>query len=543
MLSAHLDLAAARHRPYRHQITGVQKIIDTPGMILADEMGLGKTKEVIDAAQVLFEICIVDRVLVVTPASVRGVWFDQTLGELAKHLWTTQSGRVIEFHAKLRGWNYGPEASRKLQWLITNYEFIRSKERLVQLFGFCGSTTMLVLDESSSVKNHRAQQTKSAGALRKRCGRVILLNGTPISHSPADLYSQAAIIDPKILGCASYFHFRARYAVMGGYMQKQIIGWQNLPDLQQRMAPYILRRLKSECIDLPPKLPSQIVTPALTPPTWHIYKEMRDELVAWLDKDITATASQAFVKTLRLAQITSGFVGGLQDQSHLHLHDEDEDRPGWVPQGIGTPNPGLTSNESLGQGPGVPALPDQDPPAVREVGREKLDAFLEHLDRLLEEDPAIKLLVWCRFRPELARAYEEVRRHRAFITTSNVGRIWGGQKREEREHALQLLDLRTMPRGPAVVFGTPHSGAHGHNLVGAHTVIYLSNDYSLGTRLQSEDRVYRIGQAHPVSYFDYVATGPQGQKTIDHRIIKALRDREDLATWTMSAWITALTEE
>jgi SNF2 family DNA or RNA helicase len=83
----------------------------------------------------------------------------------------------------------------------------------------------------------------------------------------------------------------------------------------------------------------------------------------------------------------------------------------------------------------------------------------------------------------------------------------------------------------------------GLNLTAAHTVMYLSNDYSLKTRLQSEDRVHRPGQTNVVSYYDVVATGPDGQKTIDHHIIKALREKNDIATWTTSAWLAALRED
>lgn len=80
----------------------------------------------------------------------------------------------------------------------------------------------------------------------------------------------------------------------------------------------------------------------------------------------------------------------------------------------------------------------------------------------------------------------------------------------------------------------------GLNLTAAHTVVYLSNDYSLKTRLQSEDRVHRPGQRNVVSYFDVIAVGPNGQRTIDAAIVKALRDKNDLASWTTGAWVAAL---
>ena len=503
-----IDLSRSRVPSYAHQLVGVEALVESGdparGRIfpncfaLFDEMGAGKTKQVIDAACVMFTWGLIDRVLVIAPASVRAVWWDPELGELAKHLWDELPVEVTEYHAKSRTWRRF-EGNPRLRWVISNYDFIRREQRRDELAKYCTPRTLLVLDESAAVKNHRAEQTKACWHLRQKCGRVVLLNGTPIANNPLDLYSQARLMHPGILACQSFFHFRSRYALMGGFQQKQVIGWQNLEDLQKRMAPYVLRRLKTECLDLPAKLPPMTLVATLSDDTWNLYKEMRDEFVAWLDAQTLSTAAQAGVKALRLSQLVNGFIGGIRSE-----HAADEVEP------------------------------------TRDIGREKLDVFLEWLSDRLEAESSLKLLVWCRFRPELARVCDELLKKFPGIA---LGRIWGGQKGEEREETLRLLDPRTAPKGPAVVVGTPSSGALGLNLAAAHDVIYLSNDYSLKTRLQSEDRVHRPGQVSPVSYFDVIAVGPQGQRTIDHLIIKALRTKNDVATWTTDAWRQAIKEE
>ena len=491
-----VDLSKSRMPPFRHQAIGVQHLVEKPFFFLADEMGAGKTKQTIDAAQVLFHKNLIDRVLVITPASVRSVWYEPELGQLKLHLWSDTPSIVEEFHIKYRRWYNGPKASRVLIWTITNYDYVRDKDRQgLLLEKVCSPRTLLVLDESSAIKNYRAKQTKSCMKLRKKCGRIILLNGTPISHSPEDMYSQGEIMSPEILQCPTFTWFRSRYAVMGGWQGKQIVKWINLADLQRRFAPYVLRRLKSECLDLPPKLEPVTITATLSPTTWSIYKEMRDELVAWLNDHDVSVAAQAIVKSLRLAQITSGFLGGIE------------------------------GGETI---------------SSRVIDSEKLDAFLNWFAEQYFIDPEIKLLLWCRFRLDLQRIHSELQNRYPRLA---LGRILGDQNKHEREEALRLLDPRTMPSGPVVVIGTPQSGSMGLNLAGAHIVVYFSNDYSLKTRLQSEDRVHRPGQVYPVSYFDIVATGPQGQKTIDHQIIKALRKKEEMAEWTTSAWIQALSEE
>lgn len=69
-------VTSCKVKPYAHQILGVEKIVTHPYFMLADEMGAGKTLQSIVAAQILFERGEIDRVLVVTPAPVRAVWFD-----------------------------------------------------------------------------------------------------------------------------------------------------------------------------------------------------------------------------------------------------------------------------------------------------------------------------------------------------------------------------------------------------------------------------------------------------------------------------------
>jgi SNF2 family DNA or RNA helicase len=510
-------LQRCRLKPFNHQLEGIHALVENPTYALFDEMGVGKTKQVIDAAQILYAQHKIDRVIIVAPTPVRDVWYDEELGELQKHLWVGQHVSITLFHAKNRTWTFGNgnEFNHPWDWIITNYEFIRKPKRLNELLNLISDKTLLVLDESSAIKNYRALQTKAAIKLRKRCQRVILLNGTPITLHPGDMFGQGQAMDPNILACKSYFHFRSKYAVLGGFQGRQIITWRNIEDIQERFKPYVIRRLKINCLDLPEKLEPVTITATLTQDTWNIYKEMRDEMIAWLSVSTVSVASQAVVKALRLSQLTSGFLGGIQAHEPIDVVDSDY-------------LPGLDKSSNNTITP-MPSLPP------KEVSQEKLDVFLKWYDDRLNENPNLKLLVWCRFRPELSRLKKALSSYKI-----DIGAIHGGQKQEDRNHALRLLDLRTMPEGPVVVVGTPASGSMGLNLTAAHTVVYLSNDYSLKTRLQSEDRVHRPGQTQAVSYFDVIAVGPQGQKTIDHAVMKSLRKKESLAMLTTNAWISLL---
>jgi hypothetical protein len=538
----------SRTPPYQHQIVGVQKIAENPYFFLTDEMGAGKTKQAIDAACLLFMLEKIDRVLVVCPASIRPVWFNQEFGELKKHLWNNIPSSVTEFHRKVKVWRHGPQTGNpnvpgsRLRWVVTNYDFIRKgfegkgkKKRtvgkLAEIEKFCTSKTLLVLDESSAVAHNTSQQTKACYYLRQRCGRVLLLNGTPVGQSPADLYAQGNILSPSILQCRSFTHFRARYAVMGGFENHQIVGWVDgaIADMQKRFAPYVIRRLKKDCIDLPEKLPPVIMPVPLTPTSWKVYKEMKNDLVAWLNENKVSTASVAITKVLRLAQITSGFVGGIEDA--MIGQTEVEPAPGWMP----FDEQAEAFNDFRKYRKDFPVKD-----GVAQIGTEKLEHFLDWFEARLSEKPLFKSVCWCRFLPEVSQTLEAVQLKFPNVITAA---LTGKNKKEEREYVLRLLNPESSPDRPIVVVGTLGTGSMGLNFTAADTNWYRSLPRSRRILEQSKDRTHRPGQINPVSYFYQVATGPNGQKTIDHMIVNSLQGLTDLANMTTSAWVKALNEE
>ncbi len=433
---------------------------------LFDEMGAGKTRQVIEAASELWEAKELDIVLVVAPASVRTVWYDPILGEIKKY-GNRIPVKVTEYHSRLREWSNDPLENKSvplpiLQWIITNYDFIRKEERLQPLLDWFkaakkeGRKILLVLDESSAVKNWKVQQTKACAKIREECDRVILLNGTPITNSLEDVYSQARLMSPHILACRTFWQFRSQYAIteprkFGANSFRAIVGWRNIELLQKKLKPYVLRREKKDCLDLPPKLPPVTIEATLCEKTWNVYKSMRDDMIVWLDENESASAMQAGVRIMRLAQIVSGFLGGMEEEEECPCNDPS------------------VCHECLGTNILRKGLPPKS------LSTEKLQALMAFLKERFAAGE--KVLVWCRFRLEVERILG------SYKDTIPLEVIWGSQKKADRERALRLLDPRTAPKGAGLVVGTPASGSMGLNLTAAWTVVYLSNDYSLKTRL------------------------------------------------------------
>lgn len=503
---------------FKHQETGARWLMERPYGLLAFEMRCGKTRTAIEAAQRLFLEGKVDRVVVIAPAPVRDEWYDPDLGQIARYRQpgfpfavTKYQARPLRWGAEIRG------GYVHLDWIVTNYEFVRRAERLEALLPFCDARTVLVLDESLAVKSPTAQQTKACARLRRRCGRTWLLNGTPEGDNPGDTFGQYQMLDPmapglggprlqasQTLGVSNWWQFRARYGILGGFKGKQIISWTNLDDLRRRTSPHTLRVTLNEVFkDMPTALDPVTLTVPLSDESWRIYQEMKKDAIVYLESG-TVTAAQAGVRVLRLSQITSGFLGGVE---------EDDDNEG-------------------------PPLA-----CVREIGVEKQDALLEWLGLRFEENPNFKAVLWCRFRAEAERLEAKLRANSTREFPLATALLYGSQRADDRKRALHLLHPQTAGPGPAIVVGTARTGGFGLNFAAASTMVYVSSDYSLVTRRQSSARILGPDQKRPAAYFDVVATGPDGQRTVDHAVLKALRKKEDVASWTAGQWARVLKEE
>jgi SNF2 family DNA or RNA helicase len=480
----------------RHQIDGTKLFVTQKNAYLGDEMGLGKSKQVIDAACILYDAGVIDTMLIACPAQVKISWADDFFGEILKHTWVPSL--VSEFTSKRPIF---PRESGRLTWVIVSYELGRNEHYSRQLADECKNHKVwIVADEGSNLKNHQALQTKAFVTLRQKyCERAAILNGTPVTQNPLDLYAQYAFLDKEILGAKNYYHFRARHAQMGGYMGKQALRFFDLDIIEKKIRPYTLRRTKDECLDLPMRLGSitsqdgpQVLQVPLSQATWKIYKAMRDEM-AVLMSDEASIAKNGMVAQMRLEQICAGYIGGME---------------AIAPENIDDPGPKL----------------------CKEISSEKTDFLIEWLEARREDTSALRVLIWSRFTAEIERLTQRLRAADFFTL-----QIVGGQRKADRTEAVREFSEGDVTK-PCIVVGQPQAGGLGLNLTKCHRVIYLSNDRNLKTRLQSEDRVHRKGQTEPCDYRDIVATGPEGQRTMNYHTLKSLTQKRELAQWTVADW-------
>lgn len=493
---------------YKHQLDGIDFLRAKQAAGLFWEMGTGKSRTALLAARALFDASKIDRVLVLCPAAVKYAWASEIAKLVAddEQLLTPAFYNAKEQRVYLvaKQSDFG-KSCNFLPVLIVSYALLQ-QERHVKMFerwAFDGECA-LIADESSFLKNRTAKQTKGAAKVAASCVNRWLLTGTPIANSPLDLYGQNLVMSSgkgPLKRFSNYYHFQSAYAVtkqvsMRQIRFKQVIGYQNLDDLQRKFAPYVSRVEKKDCLDLPPKTYT-VREVALSEETWKIYQELKREAMLALGDGEERPEPNAAVRLLRLCQLTSGHVGTFNTQ-------------------------GLSLQE-----------PEQTTIGSKDVSSEKL-SFL--VDAITEgELSSIEaLIVWCRWRRERERLQEML------AGKIQVNRIFGGQQEKNRSFEIQDFMTSTKRR---ILVAQQHAGGYGLTLTAASTAVYLSNTFSYTDRVQSEDRIHRSGQRNVCLYVDILTTGPKGQRTVDHFVAETLREKHSLAELTCSAWREALGDE
>lgn len=213
---------------FRHQIAALNFSLRTleksKAVAMLADMGTGKTLITIGMAGALTAKGSVKRMLVVAPKSIVPVWgiefrkfadFPYALAEL--------DGDLDKKRATL-GYMTRENA---LQVVVVNYESCWRIEKEIAKW----KPDFIVCDESLKIKNPMAKQAKALHNLGKISKKNMILTGTFITAGPLDAFSQYKFLDESIFG-PSFYNFRSKYAVIGGFKNKQVVGYKNMDDLE-----------------------------------------------------------------------------------------------------------------------------------------------------------------------------------------------------------------------------------------------------------------------------------------------------------------------
>jgi len=223
--NASLDLV--RHPLYPYQQEGMLHLAFTGRALLADEMGLGKTVQAVAACELLRRSRGIRRVLVISPASLKGEWEEQ----IAK--FTGLTAHIIQ----------GPRAQRLRQYhepaffFLANYEQIRPD---INEINNILAPDVIILDEAQRIKNW---QTKTAISVKRLNSRyAFVLTGTPVENRIDEIYSIVQFLDPRIFG--PLFRFNRDFYQLDE--KGRAVGYRNLDLLHEKLQPVMLRRRKEE---------------------------------------------------------------------------------------------------------------------------------------------------------------------------------------------------------------------------------------------------------------------------------------------------------
>ncbi len=464
-----------RTKPYKHQLTALEKSWDKDEYALFMEMGTGKSKVLIDNIAMLYDKGKINSAIIIAPKGVYRNWYSQEIPtHMPSHipyktvLWTATTSK-----AKDKEYQQLFEINYDLHILIMNVEAFSTKKGHLFATKFMNARKCLVaVDESTTIKNPSAKRTKAITQMASMARYRRILTGSPVTRSPLDLYSQCNFLEPELLGFQSYYAFRSRYAHMVsrnfGGRQVQIVGsYRRLDELSDNIKPFSYRVLKEDCLDLPAKIYMKR-TIELTPEQQKHYASMKSLALTAL-KGKSVSAPHVLSQLIKLHQITCG---------HLKLDDG----------------------------------------SIEDIKNRRLDELMDVL-----EEVEGKVIIWANYIYDIEKIVKTIIKE---YGEESVVDYYGAIASETRQkNVTEFQD----PRSKVKFFvGNPQTAGYGLTLTAANTVIYYSNGYDLEKRLQSEDRAHRIGQKKSVTYIDLMA-----EKTVDEKIVKSLRKKINIASEIM----------
>lgn len=429
-----------------YQLQAVEKLTPIKVGALYMEMGTGKTRTALEMIKRRHDAGKIDRVLWLCPVSV----MVNLYRDLKKH------ADGFENIIKIRG----------IESLSSSMRIYAELECYVRL-----GRTMLVVDESNLVKNHKAMRTRRIMALGKLCPYRIILNGTPVSRNEADLFAQWYILDWRILGYQSYWSFAKNHLEFDEKFTHKVRRVLNIDYLTDKIAPYSFMVKKSDCLPLPSKR-ARVVHFAMTDEQEEHYIETRDEFLRMLLNIGEDLGDAAIYRTFTALQEVSSGRRIVTDPEKPIRHEPMFKKPE--------------------ENPRVQCLLDQ----------------IQGMEG--------KVIIWIKFTHELQDIYTVLSERYGLDAVAVFYGALGKRKRQ--------LELDKFMGTARFLIANKSCAGYGLNLQFCHQAIYYNNDWNWATRAQSEDRLHRIGQDLDVELIDLCSWS-----SIDGRILDCLSRKENMA--------------
>jgi hypothetical protein len=318
-------------KPFQHQLDFMKYAIgrnDEKGFILADMQGMGKTWEIMNLAMFRKDYDGYKHCLIITCVnSAKFSWREDILthtqGLETPYILGTRIKRngKVDYNGSgqeklddlLTGHMYSDKGADKLPYfLLLNIEALRTSvgkgkksypmvKKIAEMVN-SDEIGMIAIDEVHKNMSPTSTQGKLMLEIKKATGSKaewIPMTGTPIVNKPTDVFIPLKLVDGH--------HFRSYYkdwipyfCMVGGYGATDIIGYKNIPELQKMLQGKMIRRLRENVLDLPPKI---YYTEYIenTPVQAKLYEKIQKEMISDMENIITSL--NPLSKMLRLRQV------------------------------------------------------------------------------------------------------------------------------------------------------------------------------------------------------------------------------------------------
>lgn len=431
-----------------HQREAVAKLLPARVGALFMDMGTGKSRTAMELARVRSEK--IDRVIWFCPVSLKETIRRQIL------LHTNCSPDQIYVFGDRTNERNVPLAF----WYVVGLESISGSTRVV-----CAARTlitersMVIVDESSYIKGHRALRTNRITQMAQTARYRLVLTGTPITQGIQDLFAQMRFLSSKILGYYSFYSFAANHLEYSNKYKGMIVRAHNAAWIAAKIRPYVYQVTKAECLDLPNKIYGNRTCP-LTQQQDHYYALAKERFYQDVMEYDDGDKWKSSLPIFRLFSALQGVVCGFYRNGDSII---------------------------------------------------RLQHFrLRWLDEVIESiQPTEPVVIWAKYHYCIDQIHSRLTKN---YGSKAVAQFHGGLSEASRNK-----ELERWHSGARFLIATQAAGGHGLDLTHASYSIFYANGFKYSDRIQAEDRFHRIGQTRPVNYINIWA-----EAKIEDRIAGAI---------------------
>lgn len=304
------------YQPHEYQKYAIQRVINTKKCGLFLDMGLGKSVIALTAIRHLrYDTWQIRRVLVIAPKKV------------AEGTWMRESQKWDHTQILRMSLVAGSEKQRVKALCTPADVYVIGRDNVTWLVDFYRHDwpfDMVIVDESSSFKSHKAKRFKALAAMYRHIDRMVLLTGTPSPNSLSDLWAQIFLLDAGRRLEKRYTAFRERYfdpdkrgadGMIYSYTAKQ----GSEASILQRISDICISMRAEDYLDLPDIIYDK-VTVVLDDKARKKYTELEKKMVMELPDDEEITVTSAAALSNKLQQLANGAVYD-EDHTWHEVHD------------------------------------------------------------------------------------------------------------------------------------------------------------------------------------------------------------------------------